>query len=212
MNGEVPAPPADLAAPNTVRVAAESRFHRIHLSRFEGASFNPCLGRPTRFAPIVDREGCCVPSLYAATTLEAAIFESLFHDIPASSGFRTVPLHDARDRSHTELMTTRTLVLAELRTPDLAKWGLTHRELVSAPANMYEMTAQWAQALHWRFTDLDGLLWTSNRCDPASALVLFGDRAADAVAVVSSRRAADDDSLLSDMRAAGARAGITLTF
>lgn len=209
---EVPSPPADHLAPNTAVLPSGSLVHRIHLSRFGGAAFNPCLGRPTRFAPITDAQGRCVPSLYAATTREAAIFETVFHDVPVNAAFKTVPLADVVARSHSLLATRRPLLLAQLRAPDLAKWGMTHRELVSAPASAYESTALWAQALHHRFPDLDGLAWTSNRCDPDSAMLLYGDRVeAGALERLSTTSVAGDESLLAAVREAGARAGTVLT-
>ncbi|MGJ3263581.1 MAG: RES family NAD+ phosphorylase [Salinarimonas sp.] len=212
MSGGVPSPPPDLDPPNTVSLPSGTRLHRVHLSRFGGAAFNPCLGRPTRFAPITDAEGRCVPSLYAATSLQAAIFESVFHDVPVAAPFKTVPVEEATARSHSLLVTRRPLLLAELRAPDLAKWGMAHRELVSAPASDYERTARWAEALHNRFPDLDGLVWTSNRCDPDRATLLFGDRVDElALECLASRDAADDESLLAAIREAGARAGIVLT-
>ncbi|MGP9819765.1 RES family NAD+ phosphorylase [Salinarimonas sp. NSM] len=207
----VPSPPADLRAPNTSTLPAGSRLHRIHDSRFGGAAFNPCLGRPTRFAPIVDAQGRCVPSLYAATSREAAIFETVFHDVPIAAPFKTVRLADVLTRSHSLLATRRPLVLAELRAPDLVKWGMSHRELVSAPASEYERTALWAKALHDHFPRLDGLAWTSNRCDPDSAMLLFGDRVETQALECLATTEAGDEVVLAAVREAGLRAGIVLT-
>ena len=49
-------------------------------------------------------------------------------------------------------------------------------ELIASPARDYLDTALWAQALHWQFPDVDGLLWMSRQRDRDHALVLFGDR------------------------------------
>jgi len=40
---------------------------------------------PTRFAPINDEDGQCVPSLYAAGTLEAAVYETISYHPPINS-------------------------------------------------------------------------------------------------------------------------------
>jgi hypothetical protein len=208
----VPAPPADLPQPNRALLPAGRVLHRVHRSDFTGASFNPCQGRPTRFAPIRSADGACVPSLYAGSSLDAAIFETVFHDIPARARLKTVPKQDVLARGHSVLVAERDLALVELRAPDLKKWGLEHGELVSAPAAHYALTARWAEAIHRRFDDVDGLVWTSNQCDPASAFLLFGDRVDDAAfTVVSTRNGAEDDSLLADVRQAGLRAGIVIT-
>jgi hypothetical protein len=208
----VPAPPADLPEPNRAVLPTGSMLHRVHLSDFAGASFNPCRGRPTRFAPIRRADGACVPSLYAGSSLDAAIFETVFHDIPAQARLKSVPKQDVLARSHSILVTVRDQALVELRTPDLKKWGLDRHELVSAPAAHYDRTARWAEAIHRRFDDVDGLVWTSNQCDPADAMLFFGDRVDNAgFTVVSTRRGAQDDSFLADVREAGLRAGIVIT-
>lgn len=153
-----------------------------------------------------------MPSLYAATSLEAAIFETVFHDVAANRMFMTVPKQDVVARSHSVVATTRPLVMAELRAPDLKRWGLEREQLVSAPAAHWAATARWAEAIHRRFSDVEGLIWTSNRCDPESACLLFGDRIeAAALEVVSTRHGGDDDGFIDDVRRAGERAGIVLS-
>ena len=77
----VPPPPSPFPSINTQTVAKDTILHRTHGSSFRPAQFNPCKGQPTRFAPFLNAAGACVPTLYAATSREAAAFESAFHDI-----------------------------------------------------------------------------------------------------------------------------------
>ena len=68
------------------------------------------------------------------------------------------------------------LRLASLRAPDLRRWRIARDALIAAPPPLYPETARWAAAIHDRFPDIEGLVWTSNRCDPDSAWLFFGDR------------------------------------
>lgn len=156
--------------------------------------------------------GQCVPSLCAGSSLEAAIFETVFHDIDPKATFKTVPKPHVAAKSHSVLRVTRDLTFVELRAPDLKKLGLVPGDVVSAPASRYPGTALWAKAFHDQFADVQGLRWTSNQCDPDSACLMFGDRVAPAdIVLVSTRDASVDVDLIEDIRRAGQRAGITLT-
>ncbi len=202
---EFPTPPVMLAAPNVHELAAGTVLHRVHGSTFAGNAFNPCLGNKTRFAPIRDRNGRCIPSLYAAGTVEAAIYETVFHDQRL-----TVPRWQLECRRHSTLLHRRSLRLARLRAPDLAKWGISRELLIGSSAIQYEHTALWAKAIHSQFNDIHGLIWTSNLCDPDDALLLFGDRVgAEDIEIVAAREGTDG-SFLRDARNAGKRAGIQI--
>ena len=52
-------------------------LHRVDDRRFDGNAFNPCRGNRTRFAPIRDPYDRCIPSLYAADTVQAAIYGTI---------------------------------------------------------------------------------------------------------------------------------------
>ena len=94
-NAAIQSPPARLEEPNISVLAGGTVVHRVHAPGFGGNAFNPCRGGPSRFAPIQNTHGECVPSLYAATSLPAAIFETLFHDIPLEA---TTEDHTAQQR------------------------------------------------------------------------------------------------------------------
>lgn len=206
----VPPPPVPLPRPNVRALAEGTTLHRVHARTLVGNAFNPGLGAPTRFAPLRRPDGTPVPTLYAGSTFEAALFETVFHDVPPEAPLKTVPRALVSTRAHSVLRLTRPLRLAELRAPDLHLWGLPREGLVAAAPTDYAATAAWAQAAHDAFPDLDGLLWTSNRCDPDDALTLWAPRAEGALTVIA-RRDDGDPAFLADVRVAGLRAGITIT-
>ncbi len=70
---------------------------------------------------------------------------------------------------------------------------------MSTPA-LYEQTVLWAVAIHGDIPDADGLVWTSNQCDPDDAYVFFGDRVYESdFTVVRSRNGDTDKSFLTDI-------------
>lgn len=207
----VPAPP-DAFPINRLVAAQGTVLHRLHSSAYAGDAFNPCNGAPTRFAPIRTVAGECVPSLYAASMLDAAIFETVFHDVPANAGCKSLPILAAMARSHSVLQVSRAVTLASLFAPDLKKMRLTRDQLIATSPVSYAQTAAWAAAIHAQHDDVQGLVWTSNQSDPDRAYLFFGDRiSAGDLVVTLTRDAATDEGLLTDIRNAGLRAGITLT-
>jgi hypothetical protein len=208
----VPLPPATLARPNIRTVGAGTILHRTHAGAFRAAQFNPGMGQPTRFAPIDDNHGKCVPSLYAATSREAAAFESIFHDIEPTAMFKTVTLNALESRSVSTITPKRDLRLASLFAPDLKAWGVARIDLIETPKSTYAQTALWAKAIHAAFSDIDGLIWTSRQCDPDQCVILFGDRVGEPdFGVVDCLPVKGDAALLMQLRGFGARAGITIT-
>ena len=129
----IQSPPARLEEPNISVLASGTVVHRVHAPGFAGNDFNPCRGGPSRFAPIQNADGECVPSLYAATSTQAAIFETLFRDIPLEARRKTIPRSSVEARQHTVLQLRRDLRLASLRAPSLLKWQVAST-LVWGPA------------------------------------------------------------------------------
>lgn len=206
-------PPSPFPDFNVRILPAGSEFVRIHDPAYEGAAFNPCRGGQTRFAPLRTKDGVCVPTLYAAETLEAAAAESVFHDMPHTAADKFVPLSRVTSRAVSWIETTTDLKLASLNEPDLNRLGLTRSDLVDTSPIEYATTARWAEAFHLNASDLSGLVWTSRRCDPAQAFVLFGDRApANALTVRETIRIDADPRPLMKIREFGKRCGITLSF
>ncbi|MDX8463220.1 RES family NAD+ phosphorylase [Mesorhizobium humile] len=204
-------PPSSFPSINTQKVTKGIVLHRTHGSSFRPAQFNPCMGQPTRFAPFPDAAGACVPTLYAATSREAAAFESIFHDIEPTAVFKTVRLDVIESRSVSRIAPKRDLLLAGLFAPDLKVWGISRGDLVETPKSTYRQTVLWAQAIHSARADVDGLLWTSRQCDPDRCVILFEDRVSEGdFEVHDSIEVGADADLLLEIRAFGMRAGITI--
>ena len=207
----VPSPPSLFPPINTQTVAKGAILHRTHAASFRPAEFNPCKGQPTRFAPFTNAIGQCVPTLYVATSREAAAFESIFHDIEPAAPFKTVRLDVVESRAVSAIAPKRDLLVAGLFAPDLKAWSLSRGELIDTPKSTYSQTVLWAQAIHRARPDLDGLIWTSRQCDPAQCSVLFGDRVGEAEFDVHDRIDVSTDAmLLLELRTFGRRAGITI--
>ncbi len=209
--GAIPTPATRLRAPNLHRLRSGTVLHRVHSSEYPGNAFNPCQGGQTRFAPIHDASGECIPSLYAGDAVDAAVYEILFHDIPLDTNRKTVPRSTVESRNHSTLIVRRTLRLANLRAPDLRRWGIDRSMLIDSLPTAYDATALWAKAVHDQFGHAGGLIWTSRLCDPHSSLLLFGDRASAADLDISTVRQGSDGSFLTDVRDAVNRADIAIT-
>ena len=207
----IPRPPAALPRPNITVLRAGTPVHRVHGRRRRPLEFNECRGNPTRFAPIRDADGRCVPSLYGGSSFIAAVYETIFHDVPAHARWKSVPLDRVAASAHAELAPLRDIRLASLRTPDLARWRVSRDALIGSSPTRYRDTAAWAKAVHDQFPDVEGLVWTSNRCDPDSAWLFFGDRVRPGdFRIVAARDGRRDRAFLFDVREAGRRAGITI--
>ncbi|NNU49271.1 RES family NAD+ phosphorylase [Rhizobium sp. WYCCWR 11279] len=152
-----------------------------------------------------------VATLYAATSREAAAFESIFHDIEPAAAFKTVRLAVVEARTVSVVAPKRDLRLASLFAPDLKAWKLTRTDLIETPKSTYGETVLWAEAIHRARADVDGLIWTSRQCDPEQCIILFEDRMAeDRLDVVQSIDVGADADLLLELRDYGRRAGITI--
>ena len=207
----IPAPPAALPRPNIAVLRAGTPVHRVHGRRRRPVEFNECKGNPTRFAPILDASGRCVPSLYGGSSFIAAVYETIFHDVPAHARWKSVPLDKVTTCAHAMLDPRRDIRLASFRTPDLARWCVSRDALIGSSPTQYRDTAAWGKAVHDQFPDVEGLVWTSNRCDPDSAWLFFGDRVRPGDFRISAVRDGQrDPSFLFDVREAGGRAGITI--
>lgn len=207
-----PLPPDPFPAINRQSLLKGSEFHRIHDVRYAATGFNPGRGRPTRFAPLIRADLSWIPTLYGAADYECAAHETVFHEIQHDSARKTIPFLALEPLSHAILRTRRELVLACLFEPDLNAWGLRRGELIDTLTNSYSTTALWALAIHDRWRDIDGLVWTSRRCDPKQAYLLFGDRVSETdIEIVSERRIVASNQALGGLRHFGARAGIAIT-
>lgn len=212
MSCRAPVPPLD---PLFERWPAGTTIHVIHDTAFAPESFNPgidaagVLRKPTRFAPIRDAKDRVVPYLYGGATLDCAIFETVFHDVPNDAPDKFVDLDAFAQRGHGQLVPRRELLLVDLTSEGLHRLKIPKEELIASPARDYVATARWAEALHRECKDADGLVWMSRQRDRDKAVLLFGDRMKGALAGTRiGGPLARNDALRQAILAAALRAGI----
>lgn len=160
--------------PAVTTLPAGQLLYRVLSSTRTATDFNPGVGARTRFGffgnPVV-------PIMYAADTEQAAIAETLLHDIPADGG--VLPYDQYAGKALVRLEVSRALRLAVLHGTGLRRLKVTAQDVTASPASTYGATVAWAQAAH--AIGLDGLVWMSRMCNDAKAYAFFGDRCADAV-------------------------------
>ena len=192
-------------------------IHVIHDIAYPPHSFNPGvddLGRlrkPTRFAPIRDSNNSVVPYLYGGSSLDCAIFETVFHEVPVDAPDKFVDLRNFAQRGYGQVIPRRDLKLIDLTSEGLHRLKVPKGELITSPARCYESTARWAQALHHQCQDADGLIWMSRQRDRDHSVLLFGDRLAGELDGIGQGSAMEVDwALRESVLNAGLRAGIDL--
>ena len=159
--------------PATATLPADHLLYRVLSATRTATDFNPGFGAPTRFGffgnPVV-------PIMYAAETEDAAIAETLLHDIPAEGGL--LPYDQYATKVLVRLEVIQRLRVAVVHGTGLRRLKVTAADLTSSPASSYASTVRWAEAAH--DVGLDGLVWMSRQCNDTTAYVYFGDRCADA--------------------------------
>lgn len=135
----------------------------------EANEFNAGNGSPTRFAffgtPVI-------AVLYGAQTIDAAICESLLHDIPQAGGLLRPRAY--RDKIGARLTVGRNLKLASFMGLGLKALKIEQSQLTDTSPTTYNYTVAWAKAAY--DAGFDGAVWMSRRCNTDRAYVLFGDR------------------------------------
>jgi len=150
---------------------------RVHPDKYKAAQFNPSDSGDARFSPSVRKDGSVIPTLYAGTTLDCALMETVFHDVPYAPGLKTLSKKThVEERVYSSIQLPRDLKLIDLGTIALRKLGIPRSGLIDTDASEYSRTRQWALALYENTPAAEGLLWTSRQDDRAQAIVLFGER------------------------------------
>lgn len=83
-----PVPTATLRVTITV-LAKGDVLHPVHQEKYQPDHFNPGVHGNARFSPIQDDQGRALPILYGGTTVECALMETVFHDVPHTAGFKS---------------------------------------------------------------------------------------------------------------------------
>jgi hypothetical protein len=169
-----PRPRPPLAVELEPPLPAGTELVRVHHDRYGPVEFNASARPAARFRPFGDP---VVPTLFAARDAEVAVAESVFHDVPIR-GPRQLARAALAHRVLSRISTRRELRLIQLHGYGLQRLGVTHGELIEAPAAAYPWTAEWGQALHAAAPDADGMIWMARRFTGRPALILFGDRVA----------------------------------
>jgi hypothetical protein len=171
----IPAPAARLHF-DLVKWEGGRELFRFHPVAYGPAEFNASGRGNARFSPISTARGKVIPTLYGGGSFECAAMETVFHDVPHASGFKSY----AKDRLHgwrvSVLRPSRELKLIDLSSKALRKLGIERSQLIDSEAIHYPHTRPWAAALHAQCDEADGLQWVSRQDDEARAVLLFGDR------------------------------------
>lgn len=161
--------PPDPFDPAIGTLPAGHRLYRVLSATRTATDFNPGIGSRTRFGFFGDP---VVPIMYAADTEDAAIAETLLHDIPVDGGL--LPYDQYADKVLVRLRVSRAVRFGVLHGTGLRRLKVTAADLTASPASSYASTVRWAEAAHG--AGLDGLAWMSRQCNDAKAYVFFGDR------------------------------------
>lgn len=173
--------PNAFVLPVITTLPAGSRLWRIHPTVHhppsgavddDGTLFNPGVGDPTRFAPLLDGSGANVPTMYVGATRRGALFETFLHDqMPLS----TIDSRKWAEHVLTPLETHVDINLVMLHGHGLRSLGLHAADITHTLPTEYPRATRWAEWLH-HHTMAAGLTWTSHQDDDERAFVLWGDR------------------------------------
>lgn len=147
-----------------------SVLFRVHSHRFAAAAYNPGHAPAvpaTRFGFFGSPP---VPVLYAAATAEAAISETLLHDVPIDGGRIDVDLVQSKILSR--VVSTRDLRLLSLHGHGFRRIGAVTEHVTRTAPSRYPETVLWAEAAH--AAGFDGIVWMSRHHDTSKAYVFFG--------------------------------------
>jgi len=138
--------------------------------------------------------------------------ESVFHDVPFAPGFKSFDKRKLVGQIHSVLLPATDLVLADLSNVALRKLGVPRAKLIDTEKDCYPETRKWAEAIHARAANIQGLCWTSRQDDRALAIMLFGDRIANTTLMPhgSSRELLNDASAYVELLVLADRIGVSI--
>ena len=166
--------------PTTV-LGVATEWWRCYDGRWGYDEFNPgSSSAETRFAPFGNNQGEPVATMYMAQTPEAALLETVFHDV-SQGAERLIYEHTLAERLLSRVLAPAAATLLDLRDPVLHALGVHRMQLVTSTAEHYPCTRRVAKALHNSTTDVAGLIWHSRQAElagrtPSEVVILFGDR------------------------------------
>lgn len=193
-------------------------LHRCHHLRWQGINFNP--GREllpgdygARFSPFKDQGGNLVSYIYAASSPQGALSETLFHDLIGHERTGFLSIRPWLCWGMTQLTTKRDLTLVTLKTADLYRMGLSKELFILSDRLVYAQTRQWAKAIYDQNKDVDGYVWKSRQHDDSDAYIFFGSRVKneDLAVLKASTGLFDNNAIIYKIREMAKRLGIMLT-
>lgn len=132
--------PADTLHLTLTVLAQGDVLHRVHQDRYQPDQFNPGVHGNARFSPIQDDQGRAVPTLYGGTTVECALMEAVFHDVPHTAGFKSFDKGKLAGQVHSAVQVSQPLHLVDLSSVPLRKLGVTRKQLIDTEKDQYPAT------------------------------------------------------------------------
>lgn len=158
--------------PRVVDLAAGAPLWRVSRDP-TGTRFSRSTRRLNRFSPLLDASGSAIAAWYGGSSDEAAIFESVFHDIRPTDTDRRVFANQYEDRILVEIMTQRALRLVDLTTIGLHAIGRSRAELIDSLPHSHDTTRAEAELLRAAVPDADGFIWVSRANDATRSVELY---------------------------------------
>ncbi|WP_363808661.1 RES family NAD+ phosphorylase [Pseudomonas brassicacearum] len=151
-----PVPAATLHVTLTVLVKGDV-LHRVHQDKYQSDQFNPGVRGNARFSPIQDDQGRAIPTLYGGTTVDCALMETVFHDVPHTASFKSFDKGKLPGQVHSAVQISQPLHLVDLSSVALRKLGVTRKQLIDTEKDQYPATRKWAETIHRQWSDVQGL-------------------------------------------------------
>lgn len=180
----LPAPPVPLDA-LTEELTEGEIFFRVHESVLPpgevgglpvdnpGNIPNPGFGKPSRFA-FFGRP--TVPALYIADSPEAAVHETILHDVEPGS---FVPRNVWQGKVLTVLQVIKPMTVAKFHSDGLRRLGVSAAELTESDARFYPITVLWAEAAFNE--NADGVSYMCRHYNSSRAVCAYGQRPSEAL-------------------------------
>ena len=149
---------------------------RVYPRRYGVDGFNGTRFGNARFSPL-EVAGAIVPTLYAGSTLDVALMETVWHDAPnPSHGFHLVLKEATEPRRVGSLKPSAALHLVDLSTVGLRRLGLARADVIDSDPVSSPVTRQLSAWLYENKPDAQGICWISRQNDEGRAVVLFEPR------------------------------------
>ncbi|WDF91948.1 RES family NAD+ phosphorylase [Aeromonas hydrophila] len=166
--------PPDKIQIKTETLPAGTNMWRVHNSAYTETGFNPGHG-DSRFSPLNNVNSQKIPSLYAGESIDVALMESVFHDVPHSGDKKDFSTSKFNNQMISELTLTKDLVMVKLHGPALRGLGITEADLIHSDASEYQHTRVWGEKIHTSAPNAQGMKWDSKQAG-GMTYVFFGDR------------------------------------